>query len=189
MWCYHLVWKYLVADSIAALDPGDGEERGRWDRYVDVDLPGDGAVVCLLSGEAITEGKNEQWSQHLSPSTFFLLPNPWDCPIRENAFAVPIPSGIVVTWAVWLMIWCQMTLCLLLSRIRNRNSHIHIQNCSLIFISFYDPPWEPLPQVGLENWRWNLRLVCLARCVCRDGMLWALCHTCPLDVQAGFNLL
>ena len=63
------------------------------------DPPGDSGAVCVHSGGVMTKGKHAQWRQHLSPSPS-PLPSPRDCPMRGNVFAVPVPSGIAVTWAI-----------------------------------------------------------------------------------------
>lgn len=49
----------------------------------------------------MTRGTHEQWRQRLSasPSPF---PSPQDCPLRENAFALSVLSGIAVTWMIRL---------------------------------------------------------------------------------------
>lgn len=120
---------------------GCGSFRGQW-TYVSPFKGGDD------QGEAWVV---EAGSASLPASSPF--PSPWDYPIRGKAFAVPIPLGIAVTWAIWLMVCCERTLRLLLSGIRNRNSPIHSPNCFLTFTAFYSPPLEHLSQVVPENWR------------------------------------
>lgn len=141
------MWKYLVANSTAVLDAENSEGKGRWGRSVNEDLPGDS--VCIQGRWWLRGSMSSKDSSR--PPTPFPLPSLWEHPIRGNAFAVPIPSGMAVTWAVWLMVWCHMTWYLLLSGTGKRNSPIHTPHCSLIVTSFCSPLLEPQPQWGLRT--------------------------------------
>lgn len=166
--------------------PGDGEGRVILSRY--------GIFQVQWSYESPSRGSDDQgeaWVVEadstclLAPSPF---PSPWDCPIRGNVFAVSIFLDIAVTWAVWLMVQCEMTLCLLLSGIGNRNSPIHTPHSFLTFTPFHSPSLEHLSQVVSKNWRWGSRLVCPASCIWRRGVDLDTVSHLATGYKAGFIL-